>query len=306
MSVLPLLQNLTLPEVTVEAFVTYKSGDGHPQTRRFCRGAGDSRRRRARCDDRPLGCRARARGRREQGRPPGRVRLVPRAASVLQVAGRPASSGPTGSAGRAAASSTTRPRSASGSAPPKQGVDFSGTNVQEEGVDEPDIVKTDGNTLFALANGKLNAVDVSSAKPRLLDTLTLDPGQSHELLLHGDRLLVLSRGGYWAEPMPAMASRMMPYAPAQSVARRDRRLEPESAAPRPHADPRRGVRRCPARRRQRADRRHLAGAQHAAVRAAQGRHEGGARRGGQAQPRRCRLVARRELAAVVPDQATGS
>src|SRR5688572_31115484 len=29
---------------------------------------------------------------------------------------------------------------------PKQGVDFSGTNVQEEGVDEPDIVKTDGNT----------------------------------------------------------------------------------------------------------------------------------------------------------------
>ncbi len=101
--------------------------------------------------------------------------------------------------------------------PPKQGVDFSGTNVQEEGVDEPDMVKTDGNTLYALANGKLNAVDVSSAKPRLLDTLALDPGQSHELLLHGNRLLVLSRGGYWAEPMPAMASRMMPYAPAQSA-----------------------------------------------------------------------------------------
>ena len=101
--------------------------------------------------------------------------------------------------------------------PPKQGVDFSGTNVQEEGVDEPDIVKTDGNTLFAVANGKLNAVDVSGAKPRLLDTLKLDPGLSHELLLHGDRLLVLSRGGYWAEPLPAMASRLMPYAPAQST-----------------------------------------------------------------------------------------
>ena len=54
------------------------------------------------------------------------------------------------------------------------------------------MVKTDGNTLYALANGKLNAVDVSSAKPRVLDTLALDPGQSHELLLHGDRLLVLS------------------------------------------------------------------------------------------------------------------
>ena len=102
-------------------------------------------------------------------------------------------------------------------APPKQGVDFSGTNVQEEGVDEPDIVKTNGNTLFAVANGKLNAVDVRNAKPQLLDTIKLDPGRSYELLLHDDRLLLLSRGGYWAEPMPAMAARMMPFQPAGSV-----------------------------------------------------------------------------------------
>ena len=85
---------------------------------------------------------------------------------------------------------------------PKQGVDFSGTNVQEEGVDEPDLVKTNGETLFAVANGLLNAVDVGGDAPRLLDTLKLDSGWSHELLLHGDRLLVLSRGGYWAEPLP--------------------------------------------------------------------------------------------------------
>ena len=101
--------------------------------------------------------------------------------------------------------------------PPKQGVDFSGTNVQEEVVDEPDIVKTDGNTLYAVANGKLNAVDVRTAKPQLLDTIKLDPGRSYDLLLHGDRLLLLSRGGYWIEPLPAMAARMMPFAPAQSV-----------------------------------------------------------------------------------------
>jgi uncharacterized secreted protein with C-terminal beta-propeller domain len=100
---------------------------------------------------------------------------------------------------------------------PQQGVDYSGTNVQEEGVDEPDLVKTNGTTLFAVANGRLNAVDVSEAKPRLLDTLKLDGGWSHELLLHGDRLLVLSRGGYWAEPLPAVSARLMPYAPAQSV-----------------------------------------------------------------------------------------
>ncbi len=93
-----------------------------------------------------------------------------------------------------------------GAPAPKQGVDFSGTNVQEEGVDEPDIVKTNGTTLFAVAGGKLNAVDVSGLKPRLLDTLVLDPGLSHELLLYGDRLLILSRGGYWIEPLPAMAA----------------------------------------------------------------------------------------------------
>jgi len=102
-------------------------------------------------------------------------------------------------------------------AAPVQGVDFSGTNVQEEGVDEPDLVKTDGRTLFAAAQGRLNAVDVSGAKPRLLDTLKLGGGWSHELLLHGERLLVLSRGGYWAEPLPALAARIAPYQPAQSV-----------------------------------------------------------------------------------------
>ena len=99
----------------------------------------------------------------------------------------------------------------------KQGVDYSGTNVQEEGVDEPDLVKTDGTTLFAVANGRLNAVDVATGAPRLLDTLKLDTASwSHELLLHGERLLVLSRGGFWAEPLPGLAARAMPYSRAES------------------------------------------------------------------------------------------
>ena len=100
---------------------------------------------------------------------------------------------------------------------PKQSVDYSGTNVQEEGVDEPDIVKTDGTTLFAVANGMLRSVDVSARRPRLLDSLKLDPGPSHELLLHGDRLLVLSRGGFWVEPLPAVARVMRPWTPSESV-----------------------------------------------------------------------------------------
>ncbi|MEJ7792620.1 MAG: beta-propeller domain-containing protein [Gaiellaceae bacterium] len=111
---------------------------------------------------------------------------------------------------------TGAPATARASAP-AQGVDYSGTNVQEEGVDEPDLVKTDGTTLFAVANGRLNSVDVSERKPRLLDTLKLDGGRSHELLLHKDRLLVLSRGGYFVQPLPAMAAAIVPWAPAESV-----------------------------------------------------------------------------------------
>ncbi len=102
-------------------------------------------------------------------------------------------------------------------AAPQEGVDYSGTNVQEEGVDEPDLVKTNGETLFSVAKGWLNSVDVRERRPRLLDSLKLQEGLTHELLLHGDRLLVLSRGGFWIEPLPALAARIMQPAPAQSV-----------------------------------------------------------------------------------------
>jgi uncharacterized secreted protein with C-terminal beta-propeller domain len=106
---------------------------------------------------------------------------------------------------------------ASSGATPTEGVDYSGTNVQEQGVDEPDQVKTNGTTLFAVAGNRLNAVDVTGSRPRLLDSLKLDDGWSHELLLYGDRLLVLSRGGYWMTPLPAAPAIALPNFPAHSV-----------------------------------------------------------------------------------------
>ena len=75
------------------------------------------------------------------------------------------------------------------------GVDFSTTNVQEEGVDEPDIVKSNGSTLFVVRGDRLFAVDVRGAKPKPAGTLQLPAGASYELLLHGERLLVLARAG---------------------------------------------------------------------------------------------------------------
>ena len=71
--------------------------------------------------------------------------------------------------------------------------DFSGTNLQEEAVDEPDVVKTDGRLLLGVAAGVLHVVDARSA--RSLATLDLpgDPG-GEELLLRGSRAIVISRG----------------------------------------------------------------------------------------------------------------
>ena len=107
--------------------------------------------------------------------------------------------------------------SATDATTPVQGVDYSGTNVQEVGVDEPDSVKTDGKTLFAVEGNQLNAVDVSGSQPKLLGSLTLDNGWSHQLLLSGTHLLVLSRGGYWVQPLPALSAQMLPIIPSNSV-----------------------------------------------------------------------------------------
>ena len=61
-------------------------------------------------------------------------------------------------------------------------VAFSASNVQVTGVDEPDIVKTDGERALALVNGQLHLVSVASGE--LLDTLDLpDELHSGEMLL---------------------------------------------------------------------------------------------------------------------------
>src|SRR5918999_1037484 len=73
--------------------------------------------------------------------------------------------------------------------------DFSRTNVQEAGVDEPDIVKTDGTRLFVLARGVLHAVDARAAVPRRLGSLDIGGDYGHELLLRGDRALVIFVSG---------------------------------------------------------------------------------------------------------------
>lgn len=68
------------------------------------------------------------------------------------------------------------------------------TNNQEDGVDEADVVKTDGEVLVAVVAGEVRVVDVASAEA--LATVDLpDEGRPSELLLRGSTLLVLGQEG---------------------------------------------------------------------------------------------------------------
>ncbi len=82
-------------------------------------------------------------------------------------------------------------------------VDFSGTNVAVAGVDEPDIVKTDGRILYTSVDDRIRALDISGAQPVELGQLALEGEPwGRELLLAGDRLLVL--GTAFTEGRPGM------------------------------------------------------------------------------------------------------
>ncbi|MEV4458820.1 beta-propeller domain-containing protein [Microbispora sp. NPDC049633] len=71
------------------------------------------------------------------------------------------------------------------------------TNTHEAGVDEPDLVKTDGNRVITVTRGVLRVVDAQSRK--VAGTLRLvaedQSWAQGDLLVHGDRALVLFQGG---------------------------------------------------------------------------------------------------------------
>ena len=107
-----------------------------------------------------------------------------------------------------------RDTGATGVAAPAPAQDgFSTTNNQEEGVDEPDAVKTDGRRIFVAAGGTLRAV--SARAPRLLGSLALPAGAGHELLLRGDTLLVLSSNVGAAPPPGDTPVAVASFAPPQ-------------------------------------------------------------------------------------------
>jgi uncharacterized secreted protein with C-terminal beta-propeller domain len=71
------------------------------------------------------------------------------------------------------------------------------TNLQEAGVDEPDIVKTAGDVILTVDGSTLRAVDTNGGAPVLSDSIRLPDGpdsspvSEYELLVAGDRLLAV-------------------------------------------------------------------------------------------------------------------
>ena len=78
------------------------------------------------------------------------------------------------------------------SAPLRAGADYSTSNVQEAGIDEPDAAKTDGRRLVVATQNRVHVVDVSGPAPVLAGTVLLGDDWVSRLLLHGDRVLVFT------------------------------------------------------------------------------------------------------------------
>jgi Beta propeller domain len=90
---------------------------------------------------------------------------------------------------------------------------FSTTNVQVEGVDEPDIVKTDGQRVMAVTDGELHYVDVDGGSGTkrgsisLVDGLDQKYGYGQEILVSGNRAFVIAQsdtGGFGPVEQPAV------------------------------------------------------------------------------------------------------
>ena len=82
----------------------------------------------------------------------------------------------------------------------EQGTDFSGTNNQEQGVDEADFVKTDGYYIYFLNGNTLVILGVPEFGELEPLSNTSVEGTPQAMMLDGDRLVVISTVSSWNIP----------------------------------------------------------------------------------------------------------
>ena len=113
----------------------------------------------------------------------------------------------------------------------RRGADSSTTNVQEAGVDEPDIVKSDGTNVFALTGGGCTP-PTRAARPAPARARCTIRGYGGELLLQGRRALTISSGG--AGHDAHRGRRRQPGGDARAAHAQRRRRAHQLAPARPH------------------------------------------------------------------------
>ena len=86
----------------------------------------------------------------------------------------------------------------------------SGTNNQVAGVEEADLVKTDGKFIYAILGSELLVIDADPASLAVLSRTPLTGGVSG-LFLHGDRVSVVAMEWTWngSKPQPGVAFPLM-------------------------------------------------------------------------------------------------
>jgi len=93
-----------------------------------------------------------------------------------------------------------------------QAADYSTTNVQVAGVDEADIVKSDGKYIYAVAGGKLVIVDAYPAgTARVVSRTEIENVTPSEIFVSGDRLLLFGDRNEYAYKASRTAEWSMPY-----------------------------------------------------------------------------------------------
>ena len=97
--------------------------------------------------------------------------------------------------GAATGTSPTNKNGSSASNAEANSSDHSDTTVQVEGVDEADIVKTDGKYIYILSgkpkDKKVKLVDVTGEKPKQLASIKAEDIYATDMYLSGDRLILL-------------------------------------------------------------------------------------------------------------------
>lgn len=80
--------------------------------------------------------------------------------------------------------------------------DYSETNVQVEGVDEADIVKTDGKYIYVISGGRAYVIDAYPAEDAEILAEINVTGNPVEMYVNGDRLVLFTSGYGGYRPVP--------------------------------------------------------------------------------------------------------